>query len=117
MPLEKVNDQDIALIYKELAAATPMRPKISTDYLENLRVKFLDTRQQQLQGAAQQALPGQQVDQQQQLPVDMVTQGEKSLQDMTTEDFETLVYMNALAKRPEEAEKSIELMKVGSMVI
>ncbi|KAI8878877.1 TPR-like protein [Backusella circina FSU 941] len=112
MPLEKVNDQDMTSIYKELAAATPIRPKIGTDYLENLRVKFLDTRQQQLRGAAQQAFPGEQ----QEAPIGMVTQEEKNLQNLTIADFETLVYMNALAKRPEEAEKAIELMKKQDLV-
>ncbi|KAK4516309.1 uncharacterized protein ATC70_011279 [Mucor velutinosus] len=112
---ERVNEEDIASVYKELAAPIPVKPKISSDYLEKLRIKFLDTRQQQQQigGDQQAALLAQ-------LPSDASAETSKdaptttttaeTVQSLTVQDFEQLIYANALAKRPVEAEKAFDLM-------
>lgn len=102
-----MDEQDIAAIYKEISAPIPIRPKISSDYLENLRLKFLDTRStQQLETPA--ALT--------QLPstddsVPVATAKPNSMQELTLTDFEQLIYANALAKRPSEAEQAFNLME------
>ncbi|CAO3628432.1 unnamed protein product [Mucor fragilis] len=113
---ERVNEEDIASIYKELAAPIPVKPKISNDYLEKLRIKFLDTRQQQQQiGQDQQAALLTQ------LPSDATAEASKDapattattaelVQNLSVQDFEQLIYANALAKRPVEAEKAFDLM-------
>lgn len=88
----------------------PTRPKISSDYLEKLKIKFLDTRSnEQLETA---------------LPVAQLTSGKSvtqtdhnistpaGFQDLTLTDFEQLIYANALAKRPIEAEQAFNLMEV-----
>lgn len=111
-----MNEEDIASIYKELAAPIPVKPKISNDYLEKLRIKFLDTRQQQQQiGQDQQAALLTQ------LPSDATAEASKDapattattaelVQNLSVQDFEQLIYANALAKRPVEAEKAFDLM-------
>ncbi|KAG2198421.1 hypothetical protein INT47_008998, partial [Mucor saturninus] len=106
---ERIDEQDIALIYNELAAPMPIRPKISSDYLEKLKIKFLDTRSNE-----QLETP---------VPVAQLTSGNSvtqtddnvpaptGLQDLTLTDFEQLIYANALAKRPIEADQAFNLME------
>ncbi|GAN01022.1 conserved hypothetical protein [Mucor ambiguus] len=112
---DKVDEEDIASIYKELAAPIPVKPKISNDYLEKLRIKFLDTRQQQqqIEGDQQAALSAQlpseaSVEASKDVPATTTTA--ESVQSLSVQDFEQLIYANALAKRPVEAEKAFDLM-------
>ncbi|GAA5812362.1 hypothetical protein MFLAVUS_005814 [Mucor flavus] len=107
---ERVDEQDIAAIYKEISAPIPIRPKISPDYLENLRLKFLDTRStEQLQTpvTVSQLTSGEPVTQINDQPIVAAP----TMQDLTLTDFEQLIYANALAKRPKEAEQAFELME------
>lgn len=93
-----------------MAAPIPIRPKISSDYLEKLRIRFLDTRSnEQLETPVSVA---------QLASGDAVTQTNENVpaptgfQDLTLTDFEQLIYANALAKRPIEAEQAFNLMEV-----
>ncbi|KAI7880036.1 hypothetical protein K492DRAFT_237512 [Lichtheimia hyalospora FSU 10163] len=90
---------DAEEIYTQLSAEpiSPVRRMVEPDYLEKLRVKFLDTRQ---------ALPS---DTSQERDDALVNQDQTTL--LTCQDYEQLVYVNALAKRPKEAEKAIQLME------
>ncbi|CEI86654.1 hypothetical protein RMCBS344292_01086 [Rhizopus microsporus] len=54
---EKVSNEEIETIYKELSAPTPPRPKITSNYLEQLQLKFLDTRKEQLGENMKRQLP------------------------------------------------------------
>ncbi|KAG0179224.1 hypothetical protein DFQ29_002348 [Apophysomyces sp. BC1021] len=128
LPPGKVDDQDVAAIYGELSAATLARPKISTDYLERLRVKFLDTRdlrQEQLPEAikAIAAEPAEPTEPREstestestassdmESDKTMTTQQTTSLENISVDEFEQLIYVNALAKRPKEAEYALQLM-------
>ncbi|RCH79129.1 hypothetical protein CU098_003011, partial [Rhizopus stolonifer] len=108
---EKVSDEEIAAIYKELSAPIPTKPKISSDFLEKLKLRFLDTRQQQQLPVSEQI---QLISSEGSNPI--VEQGidqEKptTIQKYTVKDFESLIYANSIAKRPEEAEKAFELMQ------
>ncbi|KAG1113067.1 hypothetical protein G6F42_014564 [Rhizopus arrhizus] len=110
---ERVDEEDIASIYKELAAPIPVKPKISTDYLEKLRIKFLDTRQQQQIGEDQQLaqLPSDtHVEASKDAPATTATTTAETAGHLSIQDFEQLIYANALAKRPLEAEKAFDLM-------
>ncbi|KAI8384179.1 hypothetical protein BD560DRAFT_385227 [Blakeslea trispora] len=106
-PFEKVDDQEIAAIYKELAAPIPVKPKISPNYLESLRLKFLDTRPL-VEAHETPALTDGSVTQ----PNALINEEEKkkAMQDLSVEDFEQLIYANALAKRPKEAQQAFDLM-------
>ena len=110
---EKIGDEEIAAIYKELSAPIPTKPKISSDFLEKLSLRFLDTRPQQLPpNKVQQLLPSgsnttnditEQLTEQ---------KASSSLsQNYTIKDFESLIYANSIAKRPAEAKKVLELMQ------
>ncbi|KAG1505344.1 hypothetical protein G6F47_004064 [Rhizopus delemar] len=110
---EKIGDEEIAAIYKELSAPIPTKPKISSDFLEKLSLRFLDTRSQQLpSNKVQQLLPSgsnttnditEQLTEQ---------KASSSLsQNYTIKDFESLIYANSIAKRPAEAKKALELMQ------
>ncbi|KAI8987618.1 hypothetical protein BDF20DRAFT_832530 [Mycotypha africana] len=117
--LQPINDKDIAEIYKEVSAPIGVRPKINTDYLEKLRIRFLDTRSNQIDRTTAPAqLPSSAALFQQQLKINdedanktACPGGENSMQEYSLQDFEQLIYVNSLAKRPAEAEKAFELMK------
>lgn len=88
----------------------PIRPKISSDYLEKLRIRFLDTRSNEQLGtpvSVGQLGSGGVVTQ-----VDDNVPTPTGLQDLTLTDFEQLIYANSLAKRPMEAEQAFNLMEV-----
>lgn len=89
----------------------PIRPKISNDYLEKLRVKFLDTRNHQIEGLATPVLTDGSFKEQ---PVasPTVTENDTSVGQYKLSDFENLIYVNSLAKRPQEAEQAFQLMEV-----
>jgi pentatricopeptide repeat protein len=103
-----------------LAAPIPTRPKISSDYLEKLRIKFLDTRNhnaEQLEGASvSQITDGSSdaaasVTQSEHHQIDTASNNPTGLQDLTLTDFEQLIHANALARRPVEAEQAFDLME------
>ncbi|CAO3592533.1 unnamed protein product [Absidia cylindrospora] len=131
---EKLTERDIEAIYNNLATTSNIQqqtqPKIGADYLEKLRVKFLDTRPlQQLQASSTEDLAQYQNDvpslsiansiennQVTTQPNSMLRstedeQAKTTLPDVTIHDFEQLIYVNALAKRPEQAEQALHLMK------
>lgn len=104
---------DIEAIYNDLAAKVPamqQQPKIGADYLEKLRVKFLDTRPLRQLPSSLEALeaPVQMTPENttpsnaqmstsstDSVPVSVETTQEKTtLQDVTVFDFEKLIYAN-----------------------
>ncbi|KAI9484952.1 hypothetical protein BDB00DRAFT_852371 [Zychaea mexicana] len=107
--LDQISEQDVQEVYEQISAERPPRQLIAPDYLQNLRVKFLDTRQEALPSNEErkEALTGE-------TPppsAELVTQQPQSLSDLSMGDFEQLIYANALAKRPKEAERALELME------
>lgn len=93
-----------------------MRPKISSDYLENLRVKFLDTRNHQLENTsavtAQLASSSSTADAATTKEIPAIPDEKPPTAGFSVQDFEQLIYANALAKRADEAEQAFNLMEV-----
>ncbi|CAO3628640.1 unnamed protein product [Cunninghamella blakesleeana] len=130
----KLEEKDIEAIYNDLSTIPNIKqPKIKDDYLETLRIKFLDTRPLK-QLLAEQQQRHQLIESTSSLIEsnnsnnntsitttndnnDMLTDEFNgfSLKDVTTGDFEQLIYANALAKRPEHAEQSLQLMKENGL--
>lgn len=77
---------DAEEIYAQLSAepTTPVRRMVEPDYLEKLRVKFLDTRQS-LQSEAATS---------QERDDALVSQDQSSSASLTSQDYEQLVYVN-----------------------
>ncbi|CEP14998.1 hypothetical protein [Parasitella parasitica] len=122
-PFEKIDEQDVASIYKELSAPTPVKPKISADYLAKLRIKFLDTRHLEEQHSAVAQLPSSDAATEKSsdsLIADTTTTAATDASsngfNLSVQDFEQLIYANALAKRPLEAEKAFDLMATYNIV-
>ncbi|ORZ20406.1 hypothetical protein BCR42DRAFT_488925 [Absidia repens] len=130
----KLTERDIEAIYNDLATTSntqqQTQPKINADYLENLRVKFLDTRPlRQLRASSTEEFTQYQNDvpshsiastiesnqERTQPNLALIStedeQAKTSLSDVTIHDFEQLIYVNALARRPEQAEQALQLMK------
>ncbi|RUS14838.1 hypothetical protein BC937DRAFT_93250 [Endogone sp. FLAS-F59071] len=113
-------DSDIKYIYDSLSAVPePIQPwsKINANFLENLRLKFLDTRG--INDDELKALEGNIAKQLQFTSGNenssiSVQEAEKGMGLVTEAEFSQLIYANALAKRPSEAEEVIELMKPTS---
>ncbi|KAI8983494.1 hypothetical protein BDB01DRAFT_905963 [Pilobolus umbonatus] len=105
---EQVNEEDIRAIYKEISTPIPIKPKITPDYLEKLKIKFLDTRvTPQLESE-----PLSVTSETQSTPDQPVTPtAESTIQNLSLKDFEQLIYVNALASRPREAEQALKLME------
>ncbi|KAG2225433.1 hypothetical protein INT45_010069, partial [Circinella minor] len=108
--LDQISEQDVQELYEQVSAELPPRQQqlIAPDYLQSLRIKFLDTRQQQEALASngnEEKSVNSLISQQEQ------QQEPQSLNDLTMRDFEQLIYANALAKRPKEAEQALELME------
>ena len=78
--------------------------------MESLRLKFLDTRPL-VEAHETPALTDGSVTQ----PNALINEEEKkkAMQDLSVEDFEQLIYANALAKRPKEAQQAFDLMPVS----
>lgn len=93
-----------------MSTPTPIRPKISNDFLEKLRVKFLDTRSHELESGETHILPsGLSEEESNELST---SNSDRSVQEYKLEDFENLIYVNSLAKRPNEAEQAFQMMEV-----
>ncbi|KAI9022950.1 hypothetical protein CLU79DRAFT_834919 [Phycomyces nitens] len=117
----KLDEKDILALCEEMNTAKKIQPKIRPDYLQNLRIKFLDTRplkQKAIPVLAQEA--EQTLDQVSETVKDQTPKEENSLvaqqepqalENIELTDFQDLLYANALAARPEEAEQALELMK------
>ncbi|ORX46818.1 hypothetical protein DM01DRAFT_1339470 [Hesseltinella vesiculosa] len=119
--MEAIDNAELDAIYKELSAKPVQmsQPHISPDYLEKLRVKFLDTRTMpaQLDQQDTPALPSGSTEMPSQDPtIDALTPDTTRShlpEDVTIKDFEQLIYTNALARRPDQAEQGLKLMKVN----
>ncbi|KAF7723845.1 hypothetical protein EC973_001570 [Apophysomyces ossiformis] len=111
----KLEEEEVAAVYSELSAAAKARPKISSDYLEKLRVRFLDTRelrQQQLPEPMKAIEAGSTETPIVEANATMTEQPEEppKPENLSVADYEQLIYINAIAKRPKEAEYALELM-------
>ena len=83
--LDRLNEQDVQEVYEQVSAERPVRRLIAPDYLENLRVKFLDTRQEALPSGETSA-------------EGLVSQQQpQSLSDLSMKDYEKLIYVNVSA--------------------
>lgn len=76
--------------------------------MEQLQLKFLDTRKEQLGENMKRQLPSSEKVADTKLTS---TEEKSSMQDYTVQDFESLIYANAITKRPKEAEKAFDLMQ------
>ncbi|KAI9266125.1 hypothetical protein BY458DRAFT_547658 [Sporodiniella umbellata] len=107
---EKISDEEVAAMYKELSASTPTKPKVSSDFLANLKLRFLDTRRQLSEGENIPKIGSSQEPLLQTESSVAESSTTNSIQTYTVQDFESLIYANSIAKRPEEAQKAFDMM-------
>ncbi|CAO3674857.1 unnamed protein product [Umbelopsis ramanniana] len=115
---DNLTEEELSQIYSELTAASErqsvMQPKISADYIENLRVKFLDTRPAAAKAIAQGSSSETSTSSETSSIIQAATQQDAltghNEKIMTAKDFDQLLYANAVTKRYNEAEKLLELM-------
>ncbi|KAI7867242.1 hypothetical protein BDF14DRAFT_695819 [Spinellus fusiger] len=144
MPKYSGHEIQAEAVYEELSRTKPSQPKIGPDYLEKLRIRFLDTRynredprllgvpldsesenQSVQSSSAVDTTENTNTDTTENTKTDTIVdiattdsteinitgQETVGLNSVTLKDFEDVLYANALAKRPMEAEQTLELMK------
>ncbi|OAD68058.1 hypothetical protein PHYBLDRAFT_150730 [Phycomyces blakesleeanus NRRL 1555(-)] len=129
-PNKNIDENDVLALCEEMSAKKKIQPKIRPDYLQNLRIKFLDTRPLKQKSIAAitpaieepldktsntkdtEPVPTPVAGSASEEEINLVAQPKnQALENVQINDFQDLMYANALAGRPDEAEQALQLME------